>query len=291
MNTPLIRPPFLGAHMSIAGGLHKAFERIQEVQGTALQIFVKNQRQWKTRPLRSDEIQEFAAAWTAWGEYPVAAHDTYLINLAAVDPVVLDKSLTGFAEELVRCETLGIPLLNTHPGSHMGAGMIPGLKRFTANLDEALHRSGTSKVTVLLENTAGQGTNMGSTFEELAWILEHAAHPDRMGVCFDTCHAFAAGYDLSSEGGYQQTFDRFDALIGLDRIRFFHLNDAKERLGAKRDRHAHIGQGTIGTEGFRRLMNDPRFARVPKVLETPKGKDLEEDRTNLTLLRSLLEQD
>ena len=277
---------FLGAHMSIAGGLHMAFERIASVGGTALQIFTRNQRQWKIPPLSGYDAELFAAAWEQWGDYPVAAHDSYLINLASPDPELSRRSIMVFAKELERIDALSIPWLVTHPGSHLGQGPEEGIRRYTRNLDEALERSA-ARGTVLLETTAGQGTNLGSTFEELAAIIEASAHPDRLGVCFDTCHAFAAGYDIRTPERYARVFDDFDRIIGLDRLRFFHLNDTKNAFGSHKDRHEHIGQGEIGLQGFRNLMRDPRFAAVPKTLETPKDADLKDDVRNLAVLREL----
>ncbi|MEF2231815.1 MAG: deoxyribonuclease IV [Pseudodesulfovibrio sp.] len=278
---------FLGAHMSIAGGLHMAFSRIASVGGTALQIFTRNQRQWKIPPLTDYDAQLFAMAWEQWGDYPVAAHDSYLINLASPDPELARRSVAVFAKELERAETLRIPYLVTHPGSHLGEGTEPGIRRYVRNLDEALELSGTKMVTALLETTAGQGAILGSTFEELAAILKASAHPDRLGVCFDTCHAFAAGYDIRTPESYAGVFDDFDRIVGLGKLRFFHVNDTKNALGSHKDRHEHIGQGAIGPEGFRNLMRDPRFADVPKTLETPKDDDLQDDIRNLDLLRGL----
>ena len=281
--------PLLGAHMSIAGGLHLAFDRLREVGGRALQVFTKNERQWASPALSEESVRRFRESWRANGHIPVAVHDTYLINLAASDTVKLEKSVHVFAEELQRTERLEIEYLIMHPGSHVGQGVEAGLERFVSNLDQALVLSGTSRVTVLIETTAGQGSSLGSTFEELATILSASHFGGCLGVCFDTCHAFAAGYDLRTEASYRETFSRFDEIIGLDRLKFFHLNDSKRSLGSHVDRHEHIGKGAIGLAGFRLLLNDPRFRHHPMVLETPKGKDLKEDRENLRVLRSLLD--
>lgn len=279
---------FIGSHMSISGGLHKAFERIMAVDGTALQIFTRNQRQWKIPPLSDEIVNQFKAAWNKWGDYPVAAHDSYLINLASPKPDGVAKSLAAFSEELRRCEQLNIPWLVTHPGSHLGDGVKAGIKRYVTNLDEAIRRSETERVTVLLETTAGQGSNLGSTFEELAAIMEASSFPERLGVCYDTCHTFAAGYDIRTPEAYAATMTEFDRLIGTGHIRFFHLNDSKTPFGSHKDRHDHIGQGELGIEAFRNLMNDPRFKEVGMSLETDKGDDLEEDRMNLAVLRGLV---
>lgn len=279
---------YLGSHMSISGGLHKAFERIRSVDGTALQIFTRNQRQWKIPELTDEMIEQFKEAWKDWGDYPVAAHDSYLINLASPKKDTAEKSLHAFTEEMRRCEALGIPWLVTHPGSHLGKGVDEGIKRYVKRLDKAIEDSDTETVTVLLETTAGQGTNLGATFEELAQMLEQSKHGDRLGVCYDTCHTFAAGYDIRTKEAYNKTMDEFDRLIGTDRIGFFHLNDSKPDLGDKKDRHEHIGKGAIGKDGFRNLLNDERFSQVGMSLETDKGDDLEEDRMNLSVLRGLI---
>jgi deoxyribonuclease-4 len=273
--------------MSIAGGLHLAFTRIRKVKGEALQIFLSNQRQWKTPPLTSEIIEDFRLQWEMNHRMVVAAHDSYLINLAAPDPPTVEKSITAFADELVRAAALKIPFLITHPGSHRGQGVEAGLERFVHNLDSAISLSGTNTVSVIIETTAGQGTNLGSKFEEIAFILNESHYRDHLGVCFDTSHAFAAGYDLRTPETYEKTFSLFDQVIGLQRLKFFHLNDSKRPLGSRVDRHEHIGKGEIGLNGFRLLLNDPRFREHPMVLETPKGKDLKEDKKNLRVLRSL----
>ncbi len=279
--------PYLGAHESVAGGLHFAFDHIKTVGGDALQIFTRNQRQWNPKPLSEEEQQLFAAAWEKQPSLPVASHASYLINLASAKPDLIKKSIAAFVEELKRCELLNIPFVVMHPGSHGGDGVETGIQRFTANLDTALELAD-SDVILLLETTAGQGTGLGSRFEELAAIINNSQHSDKLGVCVDTCHIFAAGYDIRSEESYRETMDTFDRLVGIERIKFFHLNDSKKGLGSRVDRHEHIGQGEIGIEGFRQLLNDPRFAKHPMTLETPKGKELKEDRMNLQTLRSLL---
>jgi len=278
---------FLGSHMSIAGGLHMAFEHIRAVDGTALQIFTRNQRQWKIPPLTKYDLDLFAVAREQWGDYPLAAHDSYLINLASPKEEQAERSRIGFAKELQRVEALKIPFLVTHPGSHLGEGVDAGIERYAAALDRAIEDSGTDEALVLLETTAGQGTNLGSTFEELAAIIAASAHADRLGVCYDTCHTFAAGYDLRTPAAYAATFEAFDRIIGLDRLRFFHVNDTKNAFDSRKDRHEHIGKGEIGLDGFRNLMRDERFADIPKTLETPKEKDLKDDVRNLNTLREL----
>ncbi len=280
--------PLLGAHMSIAGGLHLAFTRIRKVQGESLQIFLSNQRQWRTPPLTSEMIKDFRLQWQKNKQMVVAAHDSYLINLAAPDQTIAEKSVTSFADELERAATLGIPFLITHPGSHRGVGVEAGLERFVENMDRAITLSKTSTVMVLIENTAGQGTNLGSTFEEISFIMNESQYSDDLGVCFDTSHAFAAGYDIRTRRTYENTLSKFDQIIGLERLKFFHINDSKRPLGSRVDRHEHIGKGEIGLVGFRFLLNDPRFKHHPMVLETPKGKELKEDKKNLKVLRSLI---
>ena len=274
--------------MSIAGGLHLAFTRIQKVKGESLQIFLSNQRQWKTLPLTAEMIEDFHQQWKKTNSMPVAAHDSYLINLAAPDPTTLERSVAAFADELQRAATLEIPFLITHPGSHRGEGVEAGLERFAENMDRAITRSKTSTVMVLIENTAGQGTNLGSTFEEISFIISESQYGERLGVCFDTSHAFAAGYDIRTRVTYEDTLSTFDQIIGLERLRFFHINDSKRPLDSRVDRHEHIGKGEIGLKGFRLLLNDPRFRQHPMVLETPKGKELKEDKANLEVLRSLI---
>jgi deoxyribonuclease IV len=280
--------PFLGAHMSIAGGHSLAFDRLAQVGGQALQIFVRNQRQWQAPPIQAAEAARFRRRWRESGELPVAAHSSYLINLAAADPAIAERSVVALVDELARAHLLDIPHLIMHPGSHGGQGVQAGLARFTTNLDRALEMAGpANRVTLLLETTAGQGAGLGCRFEEIAAMIEGARRQERLGVCLDTCHIFAAGYDLRTPEAYAETFALFDRIIGLARLKFFHLNDAKKGLGSHVDRHAHIGQGLIGLQGFRLLINDPRFARLPMVLETPKSKDLHEDALNLAVLGDL----
>ena len=284
--------PRFGAHMSISGGIALAFDRLAQVEGQALQIFTANQRQWQPKTPNLVEIEAFKARRRQTPGIPVASHDSYLINLASPNPETTGKSIAAFRDELRRCAALEIEYLVAHPGSHLGEGVEAGLRRFTANLDRALAEAGTGQqVMVLLETTAGQGTNLGASFEELATIIAKSAHPAQLGVCYDTCHTFAAGYDIRTPKKYAETMARFDQVLGLERLKFFHLNDAGKGLGSRIDRHAHIGQGEITVGGFRNLVNDPRFSSHPMVLETPKSEDLHEDRENLQLLRSLVRQE
>ena len=282
--------PLLGAHQSIAGGLHRAFDRILAVGGESLQIFTANQRQWRVKPPGEEDIRLFAEKWQACGQMPVASHGSYLINLAAADPVAAAKSIAAFADELGRCLQLGLGFVVLHPGSHLGAGVEAGLEAVARNLDQALEQAGVpaTGLNVLLETTAGMGTALGSRFAELGWLLGRSRYAHNLGVCIDTCHIFAAGYDLRDAAAYERTMDELEREVGLARVHFVHLNDSKKGLASRVDRHDHIGRGEIGDEGFRLLLNDPRFARHPMTLETPKGDDLAEDRENLARLRGLL---
>lgn len=276
---------YLGAHCSAAGGAHRAVERIREVGGTALQFFSKNQRQWDAPPLEAGDIRLFRSAWRAWGPYPVVVHDSYLVNLASPDEGQRTRSISAFARELERCALLGVQLLVTHPGAHKGQGVAAGLRTYVRALDEALRRAQAPEVRVLLETTSGQGTVLGKNFEELAAIIEASRLPERLGVCLDTCHVFAAGYDLRSKEGCLETLERLDAALGLERLGLLHLNDSKHPFASTKDRHEHIGRGELGLTPFRVLVNDARLARVPMVIETPKDKAGLWDKMNLAVLR------
>jgi deoxyribonuclease-4 len=272
--------------MSIAGGVHNAFAHGERAGCRTLQIFLKNNTQWRGKLLDEEDRALYLEAQARSGIGPVIAHSSYLINLASPGAALRAQSLAALVEELGRARFLGVPWLVLHPGAHMGEGSSAGVARVAAGLDRALEA--VPDAGILLENTAGQGSALGHRFEELAAIFERVRYPERLGVCFDTCHAFAAGYDISSPAGYRATLREFDRLVGTGRIRAFHVNDSKRELGCRVDRHAHIGQGRIGLEAFRCLVNDRRFAGVPKILETPKGKDLREDRMNLATLRRLV---
>jgi len=277
----------LGAHMSIAGGPGKAIDRGLSVGCTAIQIFVKNNMQWFATPFAESELQEFCRHPRRGELKCVFGHSGYMINLGATNPEFYDKSLKALSEELVRADQLRLPFLVLHPGAHMGAGEEAGLKKITASLDVVFRGLPGVKTRVALETTAGQGTSLGHTFEQLAWILEHAENPDRLCVCVDTAHLFAAGYDLSTESGARETFSEFARIVGMHRLAAIHCNDSKAALNSRVDRHEHIGKGKIGLAPFRLIMRDPRFAAIPKVLETPKDKDLAEDVVNLGVLRNL----
>lgn len=279
--------PLLGAHESVSGGLEKAFDRIESVGGESLQIFTRNQRQWNAAPLSDQEVTAFTNRWQQAGPMEVVSHASYLVNLATNKPDLLVKSIRAFAAELDRCERLQIPYVVLHPGSHGGDGVDAGLERFIKGIDTVFQESDSS-TGVLIETTAGQGTGLGSRFEEIGIIISESKFSDRIGVCIDTCHIFAAGYDIRTTDGYSRTFDEFDRHIGLKHIKFFHLNDSKKELGSRVDRHTHIGQGHIGLNGFANLLNDPRFSNYSMTLETPKGDNLAEDRQNLEVLRGLI---
>ena len=280
-------PDLLGAHMSIAGGLHLALERGREAGCSAVQIFLKNQLQWKAKPYTEEEVRHFAAARKATGIRTVFAHSSYLINLAAQSSADWNRAVGAFHDELERAEALGLPFVIIHPGSHKGLGLEAGIRRIIEALNEVVSRTSGYRVRVLLENTAGGGATIGRTFEELAALLEGARTPERLGICLDTCHLFAAGYDLRTRGGYETVIKSCAAIVGLRQVRAFHLDDAKAPLGSGLDRHEKIGKGRLGKEAFRWLMRDRRFARVPMVLETPKDPEPRADRLALALLRKL----
>src|SRR5262249_5959460 len=276
----------IGAHMSIAGGLHLALERGREVGCGAVQIFLKNQRQWAGPPPRDEAIRAFATARRRTGIRRVFAHSSYLINLASPDRTAWAQAVDAFTDELERGEALGLSCVVVHPGSHMGAGLESGLRRVISALDQALARTAGYRIKVALENTAGGGNSVGRTFAELATMLNGAARPERIGICIDTCHLFAAGYDLRTEAGYARAMAECEATVGRRRVLALHLNDARAPFGSGLDRHEHIGRGFLGIATFRRLLNARRFARVPKVLETPKDPPTS-DLRNLATLRRL----
>lgn len=277
----------LGAHMSIAGGLYKACERGGELGCNAIQIFTKNERQWNAKEITDEDANLFKAAMKNHGIATAFAHDTYLINLATVKSDLWKKSLEAFWEEILRCERLGLAFLVTHPGSPGEAGEAVGIAAMIEAMSEIAARAEKLTVKVLLETTAGQGSTLGYRFEQLARMIGgiDARRRNRFGVCFDTCHVYAAGYDIANEAGYRATMEEFDKAIGLDKLMAFHVNDSKKGLGCRVDRHENIGKGAIGIEAFRLLMNDARFAETPMVLETPKEDDM--DKVNLKILRGL----
>jgi deoxyribonuclease-4 len=253
-----------------------------------IQIFTKSNRQWRAKRLDDKEVQAFKASLAATGIGPVVAHDCYLVNLAAPRMAVWKKSVKAFQEELERAERLDIPYLVTHPGSHAGAGEAEGIRRVAEALN-LLHAALPShRVQILLETTAGQGSSLGYRFEQLAEILARVEQADRVGICLDTCHVFAAGYDIRSPEGYRKTVEDLAACLGLERMKAIHLNDSRGRLGSRVDRHEHIGEGQLGLAPFRHLLNDPRLRCLPMILETPKDDDfVRADRRNLSRLRRL----
>ncbi len=274
--------------MSTAGGLANAVARALSVRSRVVQLFTRNCSQWKAKPLADPEVGAYRAAWEASGLVSAAAHDSYLINLASPDAALRERSIAALVEELRRCETLGIPYLVVHPGAHVGSGVLDGCDRAAEALNQALAVAHARHVMVLLETVAGQGTTLGRRFEELHRIRDRVEAKDRVGVCLDTCHVHAAGYDLVTERGWEETFMEFDAILGLEILRWIHLNDSKNERGSRVDRHEHIGRGRLGTEPFARILRDPRLHAVPKTLETPKGRDgVVMDRRNLSLLRKL----
>jgi len=277
--------PFLGAHVSTSGGVDKAPGNGKDLGCKAIQVFTRNQMQWRARALCPLEIANFREGLKECDIQVAVSHDSYLINLGSHEPATLQKSLEAFADEIERCEQLGIPYLVFHPGSHVGSGEAAGLQRIIDSLDAVLSLKPSNSTQILLENTAGQGSNLGYCFEHLAEILGKTQRPNRLGICLDTCHLFAAGYDLRTRSTYEAVFREFDTIVGLDRVKAFHLNDSKKGLGGRVDRHENIGKGELGLEPFRFLLNDPRFAALPMLLETPGGDAAY--RQDLKTLRSL----
>ncbi len=280
--------PALGAHVSTAGGLPRAFERGREIAATALQIFVKNASQWRGKALTGDETRLFRAARAGEGEPPVVAHAAYLINLAAPDEAILAKSRAALADELGRCAALGVDALVVHPGAHMGRGIDGGIDAVAASLDAVFAELPEEGPALLLELTAGQGTVLGHTFEQLASMRERASRRARLGFCLDTCHAFAAGYEVGSAAAVEEFLAAAERTLGLGSVGCIHLNDSVGERGSKKDRHANIGEGRIGLEGFRRLISEPTLAHAPMILETPIGDDERGHARDLARLRELL---
>jgi deoxyribonuclease-4 len=285
--------PKLGAHLSIAGGLPRAIDRAVESGCEALQIFTKSVGQWRARPIPPEERDAFRRRARQTRIAPIVAHNSYLINVAAANPVLRAQSIASLGEELDRAQALGLAALVMHPGSH--ASESEGLRLIADALRELLTARPRSRVRILLEHTAGQGTNLGHRFEQLDAIIRALGRTRRVGVCLDTCHLVTAGYDITTDQGYRETFQAFDRSVGLDRLALFHLNDSKKPCGSRVDRHEHIGKGCLGVATFERLLNDPRFAHLPMVIETPKETDATLrgridpfDEMNLTLLRTLL---
>ena len=275
----------LGAHVSIGGGLEWCFQRGEELKCEVIQIFSKNQRQWKVLPISKETCRIFQEKYEQSSIQQIIIHGSYLINLASPDQEGLMKSREAFVEEINRADLLGVSYLVFHPGSHKGTGEREGILRISESLNRILEKVLSTKVQLLLETTSGQGSHIGYRFEQLETIISQVDQKDRLGVCFDTAHVFAAGYDLRDSETYNATFRQFDEIIGLTRLKVFHLNDSKSDPGSRLDRHEHIGKGLLGLETFRLLINDIRFEKHPMVLETPCGMDY--NKVNLKLLRSL----
>jgi deoxyribonuclease IV len=278
----------LGTHVSAAGGLRRAVERGAQIGCSAIQLFTKNNNRWEGKPLSDEDIESYKSAVAEARMGPVVAHAAYLINLSAVDPALRERSSRALEDELRRSEALGLLGLVLHPGAHMGEGIPVGIDRIAASINAVHRRTAGFRTLTILETTAGQGTSVGHRFEQLREIIDRIDEGDRMAVCADTCHLFAAGYPLHTETGWEETIAEFDAVIGLPRLAVVHVNDSKKGFDSRVDRHEHIGKGAIGLEGFRRLMNDPRVASVPKILETEKSEDMHEDVENMNALRSLV---
>ena len=285
----------LGAQMSAAGGVFKAFARADEVGCETVMVYTKSNRQWRAKPLDEKVIGKYKqeAEKYAGQVDPLVVHAAYLINVASPKPDLWAKSRDALRDEIERVEALGAELMVLHPGSHVGEGEAAGLERIAKALNEVIGDTAGFKMKICLETMAGQGTNLGAKFEHFEYLLNAMQSPERVAVCFDTCHVFAAGYDIRSAESYAATMHEFDRIVGLDQIKCFHFNDSKFELGKRKDRHAHIGQGFIGTEGFANFVNDPRWANHPAHIETPKteknedGTKVEMDAVNLETLRRL----
>ena len=275
----------IGAHLSTKGGLHTVFERAAEVNATAVALFAKNSNQWKGKELTDDDCKLFAKKRFV---KPVFTHTSYLINLATTNEEFHRKSIAAMLDELDRAERLGIRAVVLHPGAHMGAGADAGIEKIARSLDQIHARIPNHKVVTLLETSAGQGSCVGCSFEELGKIIGLVDDPKRVGICFDTCHVFASGYDLRTRDVYERSIEELDRHVGIKNVGLFHLNDSKKELGSRVDRHEHIGDGQLGLDAFGFLLNDERFRGIPKLLETPKKVEHESDRRNLATLRSLL---
>jgi len=279
----------LGAHMSMAGGYHKAVERARLCGCDCVQLFTKNNNQWRAKQITRQEAQQFRTALETLGVTHPVAHGSYLINLASPDAALWRKSVDAFVVELRRAETLGIPYVVAHPGAFTTGSEAGGLRQVVRAMNAIHARTRKLRVRCLLETTAGQGTSIGWRFEQLAAILDGVKAPDRLGVCFDTCHVFAAGYAMETKQQYRATMRAFDRIVGLERIKAFHLNDSRRELGSRVDRHAHIGHGQMGLRPFQHLLGDRRFREIPMYLETPKGQEggIDWDVINLKRLREV----
>lgn len=280
----------LGAHMSIAGGIFNAPGLGQKATCDVIQLFTKSSNQWKAKTLTEEDIQKFFDIQKETGVKAICAHDSYLINLASPDETLHQKSYDAFKIELERCHLLQIPYLVMHPGSHVGSGETAGLKKIAESFNRLFDELPDNKTIVCQETTAGQGTNLGYKFEQLASVVDMVEDKKRMAVCLDTCHIFAAGYPIQDEKDYKKTMKEFNQILGLKNLKVIHINDSKKPFASRVDRHEHIGEGYLGLEPFRHIMNDNRLKKVSKILETPKGDDLKEDIKNLKKLRSLIQE-
>ncbi len=282
----------LGSHMSIAGGVEKAPPRAAEVGCSAMQIFVKNNNRWQGPPISNASAQAFKRNLAEAGIAPgaVFAHTCYLINLASTKEDVVAKSIPALEDELRRCQQLDVPGLVLHPGAHLGQGRDAGIAQIARHCRSIFDRTPDIQTRVLFEITVGSGTNLGSTFEDLHDLIAAVDRPDRVGVCLDTCHLFAAGFDLRTPECYHETMLSFDKIVGFQHLRAVHLNDSKFELGERKDRHEHIGKGHLGLDAFAHLLNDPRMKKIPMSLETEKDPDMAEDRENLDALRALIKK-
>ncbi|MCL4549731.1 MAG: deoxyribonuclease IV [Bacteroidetes bacterium] len=280
----------LGAHVFVAGGVDSAIDNGEGLGFTAIQLFTKNNNRWFSKDLTEKEINAFKEKKSNSNIKAIVSHDSYLINLCAKDPENLEKSRKSFLDELKRCELLEIPYLNFHPGSHGGQGEEEGLKIIAESLNITHEQTKGYKVKSMLEATAGQGNALGYRFEQLKKIIDMVDEKERMCVCIDTAHIFAAGYNIKDPKEYKKVIKEFDDIIGLDLLNCIHMNDSKKELGSRVDRHDHIGKGFIGKEGFTNIMNDKKLEKVPKILETPKGKEQKEDLENIKMLLSLIKK-
>jgi len=276
----------IGAHKSIAGGVYKSLKLAEESGCRTIQIFTKNASQWRGKPISDDDARKFKSEVERTGIWPVVAHDSYLINLGTPKDALLIKSIDAFVDELERCELLGLPYLIMHPGSHTGSGEETALKKVAESINQIHKMTKGFNVKIVIELTAGQGTNLGYSFEHLRAIYDGVKQSDRIGYCYDTCHTFAAGYDITTRETYEKTMSEFDRILGIENLLCFHINDAKKGLGSRVDRHEHIGKGELGELPFAFIMQDERFANIPKILETPTNDD-GDDIKNLKLLRKL----
>jgi len=281
---PRAKGDLIGAHISTRGGLHTVFERAAAIEASAIALFAKNSNQWKGKTLTDEDCAVFSKARTV---KPILTHASYLINLATTNREFHRKSIEAMVDELDRAERLGIHAVVLHPGAHLGAGVDAGVDQIARSLDRVHAAIPNHKVVTLLETAAGQGSCLGCTFEELGRIRRLVDDPRRVGICIDTCHIFAAGYDLRTRDAYERTMEDLDRHVGAEHVGALHLNDSKKPLGSRVDRHQHIGKGELGLESFRHVLNDERFRHIPKLLETPKTVENESDRMNIGLLRSL----